>query len=218
MDDVRLQAKFTPARVGALAGVSGQTIGQWARYGFINPTVYEGRPINLYSYYDVAHAVAVKWLLTEGFGYNEIRAAIENAKSAHPDWPLTSAPLGIARQSEKGDRGTLAQRDGTGYVDLVVGGGSQTTLTPGFFFQVQDTLRNGGWLAKELNLSRIEVDAGRLGGLPTLKGRRWAVQQVAAIAADEEGRNILFADYELEESEISESVAWSKAAAKLSPA
>jgi predicted site-specific integrase-resolvase len=45
--DARLEAKYTPARAGALAGVSGQTIGQWARYGFIKPTVYEGRPINL---------------------------------------------------------------------------------------------------------------------------------------------------------------------------
>jgi uncharacterized protein (DUF433 family)/DNA-binding transcriptional MerR regulator len=228
--DARLEAKYTPARAGALAGVSGQTIGQWARYGFIKPTVYEGRPINPYSYYDVAHAVAVKWLRVEGFAYAEIRTAIDGATDTYGEWPLIDAPLGIARQArrgltedpehnggrrrKRGDRGVLVKREAGVYVDAG-GGKGQVTLRPEFLFGVRDTLRNGGWIARELGLKQIEVDAARLGGLPTLKGRRWAVQQVAAIAADEEGRAILRNDYGLRKPEIRESVAWSDAATRL---
>jgi uncharacterized protein (DUF433 family)/DNA-binding transcriptional MerR regulator len=211
-----LEGIYTPARAGALAGVSGQTIGQWARYGLITPSLYEGRPVNLYSYYDVAEAVAVKWLLTEQFAYDEIHTAIAQARQAHPNWPLVKAPLGIARQASSGkrDRGVLVERVGDTYVE--VGRPTrQVTLRPEFLFRVQDTLRTGGWIAKKLRLKRIEVDPGRLGGLPTLKGRRWAVHQVALIAADDEGAELLRADYGLRAAEIRECVRWAAEAAKL---
>ncbi len=157
-DDPHSDSVYTPSRAGALAGVSGQTIGQWARNGFIQPNIYEGRPINLYSFRDVAEAVAVKWLLDERFSYEEIRTAIAQAREEHGNWPLTEAPLGIVRQSAEGDRGVIAQREGPVYVN--VSGPrrkGQVTLRPEFWFNVRDTLRRGGWIAKQLKLRRIEV-------------------------------------------------------------
>ena len=214
MDDPHFQGIYTPSRAGALAGVSGQTIGQWARYGLIRPSVFTGRPINLYSFIDVAHAVAVRWLRAERFSYAEIHKAIEGAESQYGNWPLVDAPLGIGRHALRGDRGVLVQREGEVYIDVGSGTG-QYTLRPEFLFQVRDTLRSGGWFAWVLKLKRIEVDPARLGGLPTLKGRRWAIQQVALIAADSEGRAILRQDYGLKAAEINESVRWADAVAQL---
>ena len=55
---------YSPGMAGALAGVSGKSVGQWARYGLIRPSVFKGRPSNLYSYFDVAEAIVVRWMLS----------------------------------------------------------------------------------------------------------------------------------------------------------
>src|SRR5882762_5448864 len=78
--DFTSQAVYTPRRLGALAGVSGNTIGQWARNDLIQPTVSKGLPSNLYSFFDAAEAIAVRWLLDEGFTYKQIHNAIEGAR------------------------------------------------------------------------------------------------------------------------------------------
>jgi hypothetical protein len=53
---------FSPFPRGALAGVRGNTIGQWSRCGLIKPTLYRGRPANLYEFRDVAEAIVVHGL------------------------------------------------------------------------------------------------------------------------------------------------------------
>lgn len=211
------QGIYTPSRAGALAGVSGQRLGQWARHELIRPSAYKGRPTNLYSYFDVAEAVAVNWLRSEGFKYDEIHSAIRNARQTEPMWPLTRSDLGVARQDLEEDPGMILKREGDIYVD-VTRAGDQVALKPTFLFHVSDTLRSGGWIARELGLERIEVDPGRLGGRPSLKGRRWAVQHVALIADDEAGRAALVENYDLEPDEIDECVKWSEAADALQPA
>ena len=212
--DVYNQGVYSPGRAGALAGVSGYRLGQWARNGLVNASAYRGRPRNLYSYFDVAEAVAVNWLRSEAFDYNEIHTAIQEARAEQPEWPLSRSDLGVAREAIPGDRGAIVKREGSIYVDITHGG-DQIALKPEFLFHVSDTLRRGGWIARRLNLNRIEVQPGRLGGLPTLRGRRWAVQHVALIADDEAGRETLTSDYGLEPEEVDECVAWSAAAAEL---
>src|SRR4051812_904564 len=101
---------YTPRRAGELAGVSGHSIGQWARYGLITPTVFEGRPANLYSFWDVAEAIVVRWLTDRGFAYHEIRSGLASVRDDFPEWPLLNAPLGIGQQSES-DRGALVRRE-----------------------------------------------------------------------------------------------------------
>jgi uncharacterized protein (DUF433 family)/DNA-binding transcriptional MerR regulator len=214
--DPKFLGIYAAHRVGALAGVSGYTIGQWARHGLIRPTNYEGRPANLYAFNDVAEAIVIRWLLSRGFIYKQIHRAIDCAHEDYPDWPLLRAPLGVAQHAIQGDpRGVIAQRsdDGT-YIDVSHASG-QITLKPQLFQDVALMLRTGGWIANELGLKQIEVDPGKLGGVPSLKGRRWPVESVAQIAADDDGRTILLSEYGLAKREITESVRWVDAVASI---
>lgn len=203
-------------RAGALAGVSGYRIGQWARYGLITPSFYKGRPANLYAFLDVAEAIVVHWLLDRGFTYDDIHTAIDGARQAYPHWPLLHAPLGVAQHAVEGDeRGAIVQEVHRGvYVDAGRGG-NQVTLRPQLLDRTRDMLRRGGWIAEELGLVRIEVDPGKLGGLPTVQGRRWPIERVAQLAADQVGRAILIDDYGLDDRDIAESLRWVAAAAQL---
>jgi uncharacterized protein (DUF433 family) len=203
-------------RVGALAGTSGYTIGQWARYGLIRPTYYEGRPTNLYAFNDVAEAIVVRWLLSRRFSYKLIHIAVDRAREEHPDWPLINAPLGVAQHAVEGDpRGIIVKRTEEGAYVEVSQEGQQIALKPELLEDVAMMLRRGGWIANELRLKRIEVDPQKLGGAPSLKGRRWAVESVAQIAADDEGRTILIDDYGLDKRDVDEAVRWAEAAAAI---
>lgn len=206
---------FSPRRAGQLAGVGGDRIGQWARYGLIRPTIYEGRPANRYAFYDVAEAIVVHWLHEQGFSYDEIHTAISNADGEHRTWPLLEAPLGVARHALEDDRGVIVLRTPEGHYVEIGRPGDQIVLKPELFHQASDLVRAGGWLAQELGLKRIEVDPQKLGGAPSLRGHRWPVERVARIAADDEGRAMLVEDYELDERDIDESIRWTLAAAAL---
>jgi len=207
---------FAPFQAGALAGVSGNRIGQWARYELIKPTLFRGRPANLYGFHDVAEAIVVHWLLDRGFSYADIHSAIERARIDHPDWPLLTAPLGIAQHAVAGDpRGAIVLEVAQGtYVDTR-GGGDQVTLKPELLEAARDMLRRGGWIAAQLGLKRIEVDPDKLGGTPVVRGRRWPIERVAQLANDEAGRAVLTHDYALHRLDIDESLRWVGAAAKL---
>jgi uncharacterized protein (DUF433 family)/DNA-binding transcriptional MerR regulator len=206
---------FSPYRAGALAGVSGYKLGQWARYGFIKPTLYRGRPANLYGFQDVAEAIVVHWLLDRGFSYDQIHGAINAARVEHPNWPLLTAPLSVAQHAVEGDpTGAIVLKVRKGvYVDT--GRGSQITLRPSLLVHARDMLQRGGWLADELGLMRIEVDPTKLAGAPTVRGRRWPVERVAQLATDDEGAAILVDDYGLEDRDIDESCRWVRAAMSL---
>jgi uncharacterized protein (DUF433 family)/DNA-binding transcriptional MerR regulator len=206
---------FSPRRAGALAGVSGDQIGQWARYGLIRPTLYEGRPANRYAFYDVAEAIVVHWLRERGFSNDEIHSAIQAAGDGARRWPLLEAPLGVAHHTIERDRGVIAIRTSEGqYVEIGRPGG-QFVLAPELFELAGDMLRSGGWLADRLGLSRIEVDPEKLGGAPSLRGHRWPVERVARLAADPRGRAYLLAEYDLDEQDVEESIQWTTAAAAL---
>jgi uncharacterized protein (DUF433 family) len=204
---------FSPFRAGALAGVSGNRIGQWARYGLIKASLYRGRPANLYEFRDVAEAIVVHWLLDRGFTYRDIHSAIDHAR---PEWPLLSDALGIAQHAVAGDpRGTIVLKVERGvYVDTRLGG-RQITLKPALLEGASDMLRRGGWLAAQLKLRRIEVDPAKLGGAPVIRGRRWPVERVAQLASDDAGALILRDDYGLDDRDIDESVRWMNAALAL---
>lgn len=213
VDPALLRGVFSPHQAGALAGVSGNRIGQWARYGLIRPSVYEGRPANRYAFYDVAEAIVIHWLQDQEFDFDEIHTAIAHAREQHPTWPLLSPKIGVARVVE-GDRGAIVERIGGVYVETGRPGG-QAVLRPELLDYVRDMLHSGGWFAYRLSLKRIEVNPEKLGGAPTVRGRRWPVQRVARIASDAEGRAILTEDYGLDERDVDESVRWTEAAAAL---
>jgi hypothetical protein len=71
--------------------VSGTTVGQWARRGYIRSSVSSGHP-HVYSLEDVVEAAFVRALLERGVRRAEVRRAVERLAPYGP-WPLSDAPL-----------------------------------------------------------------------------------------------------------------------------
>src|SRR3954470_3760301 len=69
-------AAYLAHEAGMLAGVPGDRIGQWARWGHIRASVSAGDP-HVYSFADVAEALAVHLLLDGGFTLPVVRRAVE---------------------------------------------------------------------------------------------------------------------------------------------
>jgi DNA-binding transcriptional MerR regulator len=79
--------------VGELAGVSGNTIGQWARWGYIRASQSSGDP-HVYSVEDVTEAAMVQTLLERGVAHAQVRRAIKQL-GEYGTWPLSQAPLAV---------------------------------------------------------------------------------------------------------------------------
>jgi len=79
--------------------VSGTTIGQWARRGYIRSSVSEGEP-RVYSVEDVLEAAVVRALLERGVRHADIRRALARL-GAFGRWPLTDAPLATTRAGRR---------------------------------------------------------------------------------------------------------------------
>jgi len=77
--------------VGALAGVSGTQVGQWARWGYIRASVRETEPY-VYSVEDVGEAAIVAELLRRGVSHRDVHRAVERLAGYGP-WPLSEARL-----------------------------------------------------------------------------------------------------------------------------
>jgi hypothetical protein len=84
------------SEVGDLIGVSGTTVGQWARRGYIRSSQGEEEP-RRYSVEDVAEAAIVRTLLGRGVPHAEVRRAVVLLRRGGEPWPLTSARLATAR-------------------------------------------------------------------------------------------------------------------------
>ena len=104
---------FLAGEAGELAGVSGTTIGQWARWGYIRASQSAEDP-HVYSVEDVAEAAVVQLLLERGVRHRDVRRAIDRL-GAYGDWPLTDAPLATTPEGrivlrENGNAYALADR------------------------------------------------------------------------------------------------------------
>ena len=94
--------------MGELAGVSGNTIGQWARWGYIRASQSTGDP-HVYSVEDVTEAAMVHALLARGVTHAQVRRAITRL-SEYGRWPLSQAPL--ATTDGRHPKLVLRERDG----------------------------------------------------------------------------------------------------------
>jgi DNA-binding transcriptional MerR regulator len=111
----RPHGHFLAGEAGELAGVSGNTIGQWARWGYIRASQSDGDP-HVYSVEDVAEAAIVRALLERGVRHADVRRAIAGLPS-YGTWPLSDAPLATTDESrprivleENGDAYALSPR------------------------------------------------------------------------------------------------------------
>jgi hypothetical protein len=100
--------RLLAADVGELTGVPGNTIGQWARWGYIRSSQSDGEP-RVYSVEDVAEAAMVRALLARGVGHAAVRRAIARLRG-YGDWPLSAAPLATTPGERPGI--VLRERDG----------------------------------------------------------------------------------------------------------
>jgi len=123
MAPARPHGRFLAGEAGELAGVSGTTIGQWARRGYIRASRSAGDP-HVYSLEDVVEASVVHALLERGVAHAAIRRTIA-ALEDYGDWPLSVAPL--ATTSGNGgpgvvlaDRGGVFALSGRGWQRLAV--------------------------------------------------------------------------------------------------
>lgn len=78
--------------MGGLVGVSGTTIGQWARRGYIRSSRREGEP-RVYSVEDAAEAAVVHALLERGVRRADVRRAAVRLRASAGEWPLSRARL-----------------------------------------------------------------------------------------------------------------------------
>jgi DNA-binding transcriptional MerR regulator len=106
---------FLAGEAGELAGVSGSTIGQWARWGYIRASQSAGDP-HVYSVEDVLEAAIVRDLLERGVRHADVRRAIGRLHS-YGVWPLADAPLATTAEDrprivlrENGDAYALSAR------------------------------------------------------------------------------------------------------------
>src|SRR4051812_41590104 len=110
MREGRAHGRLLAADVGELVGVSGTTIGQWARRGYIRSSQAVGDP-RVYAVEDVAEAAVVRALLDRGVRRPVIRCAVERLRGAHAgSWPLVSARVGTV--AERGRTRLLVELDG----------------------------------------------------------------------------------------------------------
>ena len=89
--NARPHGRFLASEAGELAGVSGTTIGQWARRGLIRSSVSDADP-RVYSVEDVTEAVVVRALLDRGVRHADVHRLIERLNGYGP-WPLSEAAL-----------------------------------------------------------------------------------------------------------------------------
>jgi DNA-binding transcriptional MerR regulator len=120
----RPHGHFLAGEAGELAGVSGTTIGQWARWGYIRASQSEGDP-HVYSVEDVAEAAIVRALLERGVRHADVRRAVARL-GEYGDWPLSEARLAITAD---GGRPRLLLREAEGTYALS-DRGWQLVVTP----------------------------------------------------------------------------------------
>lgn len=119
---------------GELVGVSGTTIGQWARHGYIRASQSSQVP-HVYSVEDVGEAAIVASLLRRGVRHADIRRAIARL-SSYGDWPLSEAQLATTP-----DARIVLREDGQSFV--LTPRGWQTVAVPDEVEDVRLRLRHG---------------------------------------------------------------------------
>jgi DNA-binding transcriptional MerR regulator len=95
--NARPHGRFLAAEAGELAGVSGTTIGQWARRGLIRSSVSDDDP-RVYSVEDVAEAAVVRALLERGVRHADVHRLIDRLAD-YGRWPLSEAALATTRDA-----------------------------------------------------------------------------------------------------------------------
>ena len=123
---MRAHGRLLAAEVGELAGVSGTTIGQWARRGYIRSSQSDGEP-RVYSVEDVAEAAIVADLLARGVRHADVRRTVDRLRGDYGAWPLSEARLAVT--SDTGRPRIVLREDGCAWT-LDARGWQQLAVLP----------------------------------------------------------------------------------------
>jgi DNA-binding transcriptional MerR regulator len=123
----RVHGRLLAGEAGEIVGVSGTTIGQWARHGYIRPSQSAELP-HVYSVEDVGEAAIVATLLQRGVRHADVRRAIERLRS-YGEWPLSEARLATTKRENGARPRIVLEEDGRRFL-LADRGWQQLAVTP----------------------------------------------------------------------------------------
>ncbi len=123
----RVHGRLLAGEAGEIVGVSGTTIGQWARHGYIRPSQSAELP-HVYSVEDVGEAAIVATLLARGVRHADVRRAIERLRT-YGEWPLSEARLATTRPQNGARPQIVLEEDGRRFL-LTDRGWQQLAVTP----------------------------------------------------------------------------------------
>jgi DNA-binding transcriptional MerR regulator len=135
--NARPHGRFLAAEAGELAGVTGTTIGQWARRGLIRSSVSDGEP-RVYSVEDVAEAALVRALLDRGVRHADVHRLLARLNGYGP-WPLSEVTL--ATTTDGAPRIVLREDEGDW---VLTARGWQRPAAPPALREVRLRLRRSG--------------------------------------------------------------------------
>lgn len=201
---------YSAAEVGRLAGVSGNTIGQWNRHHYIKASRRRSFYPHIYSYQDIGEAMIVHDLIVHAISRRHIKRAIEELRAAYGyDWPLSHSDFVVADFGDDQRRSLVIRVDGGTYDVTHHKYAWQAVFDPENIAKIAWELSRGGWAARELpELKHIEVNPNRLSGRPAIRGTRVFAEHAAQLAATTEGREELRDGYELNDDQIDDAVKW----------
>jgi DNA-binding transcriptional MerR regulator len=160
MERAMLGATYLAHEAGRLAGVDGDRIGQWARWGHIRASVSDGDP-HVYSFEDVADALAVRLLIDAGIPLALVRLAVDHLGGDHP----LSAGVHVVD-------GRMAVERADGLEDVFT---EQRVLELNGRLDPVALLRAGGYPSLMTGVP-VEVDPERAAGHPCVPGTRRPVK------------------------------------------
>lgn len=201
---------YYAAEVGQLAGVSGNTIGQWKRRGYIQASQSTSGYPNVYAYQDVAEAMVVHDLVDNLVPLRNIKKLIQELRVEHGyDWPLQAATLYVPEGDSPTGRKPVYVADGERRYDVTERPMAwHQVLDPGNLKLIAEQLHRGGWAVRSLpDLKNIEVDPDKMSGRPSIRGLRIAAEDVARMAA-ESGVEVLKVEFGLNSRQIRDAVSW----------
>ena len=193
---------YTASEVSRLAGISSRRVGSWARYGIV-PSISD-KP-KVYSYADVGEAILAHYLIGLDWKPRDVRKLVERLRERYGPWPLAAAPLEHDGKLVVIKEGDDVYIDAIDHVEHSVIGKTLLDLQ-----LVREALARGGWTALSKPREHVEVDPNRHSGQPVVRGRRIPTSDVAEIAGETNGREILRDEYGLSDAEIDDALAYER--------
>lgn len=189
-----------------IAGLQPRRLSYWVRRGYATASQSPSPPL-LFCYQDIAEAMLIHELLHRHVPWTEIKGMLEGLLSGPNRWPLSHESLSTVRAPNVRRAALVRNKDGAVYHRE--GSSWQQMLNPKLLGLIANRMRRGGWaVVLDPSIKHISIDPDYLSGRPRISGHRIAAVDVATLAENPAGREILLRDYRLRPVEIDDAVKW----------